>query len=115
METIKAKKQEVQFLVGRAFPEYRGRKFKVSAVEKVILHDLNWGGGTRSKYVAVNLSSGQVNSPEIPAPWNHQAEGKTLEMVEGWALLVHSVFCGHDCGITIYIHPNNMAKFLPKI
>ena len=39
-----------------------------------------------------------------PAPWVNPIEGKRVEVPEGVAVVEHSIFCGKDCGITIYVN-----------
>lgn len=110
---MKCKKADVWKVAGRAFPSYKGRSFAIEAAERVTLHDLNWGGGTRNQYVAVELAGERVNAPEVPAPWRHQAEGQTLDIPEGWAVVEHSIFCGVDMGLRVYVNPKNLAALLP--
>lgn len=115
MTNIKASKKDVWFLVSRAFPEYTGRKFKVAISGTVGFHDLNWGGGTRNQFIAVPLvKDGQANSlPECP-PWANPIEGQTIAIPQGWAVIEHPIFCGHDMGVTIHVGTDDMAKLLPN-
>lgn len=114
MSAIKTTKKEVWSIAGKAFPDYTGRKFHIVETVNIGLHDLNWGGGTRVQYKAVKLDGSTVNEAEIPAPWAHQEEGRILSIPEGWAVVTHAIFCGTDMGLTVYVNPANMAKFLPQ-
>ena len=112
---MKAKKGDVWFLVKEAFPDYRGRKFYVQPVESVTFHDLNWGGGTRNEYVLVELGSGKTASLPHAPPWRNPIEGQTVAMRPGYAVAKHADFCGHDCGITVLVHPVDMSgRFLTE-
>ena len=112
---MKARKADVWFLVREAFPDYRGRKFYVHAAESVTFHDLNWGGGTRNEYVLVELGSGKTASLPNAPPWAQPLEGQTVAMRPGYAVAKHADFCGHDCGITVLVHPADMdGRFLTE-
>lgn len=112
---MKCKKADVWAVAGRAFPEYRGRSFRVSIAGVVTLHDLNWGGGTRNVYKAVPLTrEGAANGLPTFSPWNNPAEGKTLEIPAGWAVVEHTVFCGTDLGLTVHVGTGDMARVLPN-
>jgi len=101
-------------IAGRAFPDYKGKQFSMRVTSSLTVFDLNWGDGTRNVYKAVELAEdGVVNSAQVPAPWMHQEVGRTLAIPPGWAVVEHSVFCGKDMGLTLYIHPNDAAKHLP--
>lgn len=113
--TIKAKRKEVAPLVNATFPEYTGRKFSVEAAKSVTLYDLNWGGGTRNQYRTCTLSGDKLGSADkwnAVAPWVNLAEGKTVEIPRGAAIVMHSIFCGKDSGITIYMNLDDMPKWI---
>lgn len=57
---------------------YRRREFKLVVCESVTLQDLNWSGGTRSEYHAVELETDKVlSAPSInrPHPMDNENEG----------------------------------------
>lgn len=101
---IKVKKAAVKEIVKVTFPEYRGRTFKVQYTESVTFHDTNWGGGSRTEYKIVKRGVG-VAKVTVDAPWCNVIEGQTVELDHDHLIVAHSVFCGHDCGITVYAHP----------
>lgn len=110
---MKVQKHDVWHVAGKAFPEYTGRKFSVEYADKFTAHDLNWGGGTRNSYSAVNLDTGEVNSTgPIPAPWAHSSEGKTHSIPLRWAVVVHSFFCGKDVGLRVIVNKEDGVKWL---
>jgi hypothetical protein len=45
---VEVSKADVWPIVSKAFPDYRGGKFKVEVSPTVTLYDTNWGGGTRN-------------------------------------------------------------------
>lgn len=110
---MKTRKVDVWAVAGRAFPEYRGRSFSVAISGRVVLHDLNWGGGTKNIYKAVSLTQdGAVNGLPALSPWNNPAEGQALDIPVGWAVVEHTIFCGRDMGLTIHINTDDMARVL---
>lgn len=114
---IAVKRAEVKPLVEATFPEYRGRKFQVEAACQVTLYDLNWSGGTRSVYRTCTTEGRYIGSSakaNAAAPWNNAAEGQRVPVPQGAVIVKHSEFCGKDCGLTIYIHPEDMPKLLPS-
>lgn len=113
--TIKARRSEVAALVAATFPEYKGRKFAVEAAATVTLHDLNWSGGSRNQYRTCTVAGQKIGGADkwnAVAPWANIAEGKTLDIPQGAAVVKHAMFCGSDCGLTIYVHPADMPKWL---
>ena len=114
---INVTRNDVSAIVRATFPHYKGRKFRVQAKEKVTLSDLNWSGGTRSEYRACTLDgchTGGADSYNRMAPWENQAEGKSLPIPSGFVVVEHSIFCGKDTGLRIYVNPADMAKLLPR-
>lgn len=112
---MKVKKSDVAEIVKGTFPEYKGRKFLVRASEQVTFSDLNFSGGTRNQYRACAIDGASVESKfnmNSPAPWANPFEGKRIELPAGFLIVEHSVFCGQDCGLTIYANPADMPKLL---
>ena len=115
-DPIAVKRADILALINATFPDYRGRKFKVIASGRVFFSDLNWSGGSRSQYRACTLDgklTGTMDKYNHAHPWDHQAEGKTCEIPRGACVVRHSIFCGKDTGLTVYIHPEDMPKLLP--
>ena len=110
---MKVRKADVWPVVRAAFPEYNGQKFAVEVKERLTLHDLHWDGGTRNEYVAVKLASGESSRAKVAnAPWSERAEGASVDIPPGIAIVEHSIFCGKDIGIRVYLNPANAAKLL---
>jgi hypothetical protein len=117
MDSIAVKRADVAQVVSATFPEYRGRKIKVQAAADVMLHDLNWSGGSRSQYRTCTLEGryiGGADKANARAPWDNQgAEGARVPIPAGAVVVRHSMFCGKDTGLTIYVNPADMPKLLP--
>lgn len=114
---IKVKAADVKVLVKATFPTYNGRKFKVVPTTEVTLHDLNWSGGTRSQYRACTFDGtllGTADKYNAMWPADNIAEGARLPILPGAVLVRHCFFCGSDLGITIYVHPSDMPRYITK-
>lgn len=95
---------------------YTGRKFKARVSDSVTLRNTYWSGGTRSTYRAASLANGESRAlPGNPAPYHFggNMEGQTIDLVPGYAIVEHSIFCGKDMGLVFHIHPDNAQKLLP--
>jgi len=73
--------------------------------------DTNWGGGTRNYYKFMR-TDGQVASMPYAAPWNNQYEGLRVDIPVDMMVVEHTIFCGHDLGIRIYLHTSHAPKWL---
>jgi hypothetical protein len=116
LNAIPVKRADVAAIVSATFPDYRGRKIKVLATESETIHDLNWSGGSRSEYRSCTLRGQYIGGADRynqQAPWANQGEGKSVPIPPGAVLVRHSIFCGKDVGLTIYVNPADMPKLLP--
>lgn len=112
-QTMKLNKAQVRDILKATFPEYRGRKFKVEFTPTVTFHDTNWGGGSKNTYVAITSYGRGVARLRVPAPWLNTIEGETKDLPPDVLIVMHTIFCGKDLGITIYAHPSHLPKWLP--
>lgn len=105
-------------MVRAAFPSYRRKKVSIKASETVTFNDLNWSGGTRSEYRAVSLDGSQVGGSTLPysarAPWDNPAEGASVPVPQGFAVIQGGCFCGKESMLTIHVNPADMPKLLPS-
>ena len=110
-QSIKVKRSEVKEIIDATFPEYTGRKIRVVFTDKVQMYDLNWSGGTRNKFAALS-TDGRTARPNVPAPWANPFEGQTVNVPADAVIVKHALFCGTDCGITIYANPAQAPKWV---
>src|SRR5208282_4301670 len=47
------------------------------------------------------------------APWSKERQEFNTPLPAGIAMVVHSMFCGKDMGLTFHVHPDSAAKLLP--
>ena len=95
---------EVRRIVKATFPSYRGRKITFSPdIPRGELRSY-WDGGSRTYYVFYQPSTGKTWALGSNHPWFEQHKSAPLcdAMPESVCLVAHSIFCGKDCGITIY-------------
>lgn len=106
----------VKALVAKAYPAYRGRKFRLIVSEHPINCSSFWDGGSRDYFVFANLATGEVTQAMPPqSGFDRPIAGlNAVSLPVNYACLEHSIFCGKDSGITIHIRPENAAKFLPQ-
>lgn len=110
---MKVRKRDVAAVVAAAFPDYRGRRFRLHAAARIRLDSVHWDGGSRNEYVAVHLATGRAAPARVPAPWFVPSNGIEVDLPVGSLVVEHSVFCGKDAGITVHSHPANLAALLP--
>ena len=111
MNTIKITRKQALPIIRATFPNYNGRKVKVEFRESITFFDTNWGGGTKNTYAFVR-ADGAIAHYDAPAPWVNPVEGKTVPLPPDVIVVCHSIFCGQDCGLTIYAHPSLAEKML---
>lgn len=109
---FKVSAKEVQWLTRSAFPT-RKREVRIVVTEHVTFHGTFWDGGSKNEFVAIKLASGNTATLEVgSSPWTAIAEGKTVELQPGFAIVEHSVFCGKEMPLTVYLHPSNITEKL---
>lgn len=110
------KTSEIKKIVEATFPDYKGRKFYIKPYDPdkpFQCHDNYWDGGTRRYWAGINLATGE----SVAIPGQNpllNAKGPEGLLPENVAIVEHLIFCGHDCGITIHVHPNNLKALLPE-
>ena len=125
MTTIHNVDEVVKRLAMRAFPEYRGRRFKLCILDdtgddkiSVSLYGGYWDGGSKSYYRFLRLDqTGKTLAMPTAHPYFDKDNARAQEgafLISGVALVEHSIFCGKDMGLTVTIHPRNAAKLLPE-
>jgi len=102
-------------LMKKAYPTYRGRRFRIRVDDTPLNVRSSWDGGSRDYFTFVNLATGDVGStvgaqsafdPTIPG-----AEQVALPLNVG--CVEHSITQGRDCGLTLVIRSTHATTFLP--
>jgi hypothetical protein len=116
MTTIHTNDSAVEKIGRAAYPDYKGRKFRVKVVSDPINVKSYWDGGSCSFYRFIKLADADAVF-EVPAQhpmFDAQIKGAdAVNLVPGLACVKHSIFCGKDMGLDILIHPENAPRLLP--
>lgn len=113
MTKIQIDRRLAESLIKATFPEYNGRKVCVVVCDRVQISDLNWSGGSRSQYRSCTLdgrATGSADAHNQSPPWNNQVEGSQVALEANHAIVEHSIFCGKDMGLTIYVRPDGLPR-----
>lgn len=114
MNTMKVSRSDktIKAILAATYPEYKGRKITVIPATSYQMMDY-WSEGSRHFVKAYALVNGRVaaSSSAAQTPWRGEAHARVAVPV-GILLVEHSIFCGKDCGITIYVNPENLAAAL---
>jgi hypothetical protein len=98
----------------KGFNGYRGRKYKTEARTSVTIPmDAGlWSGGSRTEYFIVRMEDGALHRPPMQDRYMDGRKDIPVQLEPGFCVVVHSIFCGKDCGLTVYVHPDNLPKLL---
>ena len=100
-------------LCKKAFPAYNGRKFRWSTSIPTSL-DSYWEGGSRDSYAFVNLKTKEVAAVQSNHPFFEKDKPRFLSALPlGFGIVQHSIFCGKDMGMTLYINAQDIWPALP--
>lgn len=99
-------RKQAEKIIKASFPEYKGRKIQLELTDKVTFSDTNWGGGSRNRYAAI-AHDGRTDRLDFSgiAPWRNPIEGRTIDLPPGVLIVEHTIFCGKDCGLRLYLNP----------
>lgn len=110
---LTGKEPLVDSICRAAYPSYTGKMFKLRTQETVDIRS-SWEGGSRNYFVFVNLST-LSTSGKVPAQSAFDKPirgGESVPLPDGFACVVHSIFCGKDHGLTIIVNPATMNPAL---
>jgi hypothetical protein len=96
----------VRWLLRASFPEYKGRKISARLYVRPLSLDLNWDGGSRDSVIFLDPVSGAASALRVPSPFDRAAH-EPVVLPPGRILAVHSIFCGRDTGVTLYVWPGS--------
>ena len=96
---------------------YSGKQYRAIVTDSVYIPSDagTWSGGSRTLYSAIHLTSGESRPAcdAYSAPWDPSRKDQRIQLKPDFAIISHSIFCGKDLGLTIYINPINAATLLP--
>lgn len=106
--------ETIRKIISATFPEYKGKKIKISADVPSRL-DSYWSGGSRDFYGFYELSTSKTYDVDSNHPFFEANRPRSLEnLPPGIVLVKHSIFCGKDMGITIYANKEDLVPMIPE-
>lgn len=97
-------KHPLAAIARRAFPAYRGRKFRLVVSDRPRRLLSFWDGGSRDTFIV--MCNGVASTPPTAAPFGREGAPDYIP-ASGQILVEHSIFMGKDSGCTIYLHPDD--------
>jgi len=98
--------------LGTRLYNYKGRKFQAVTAESVTCES-HWDGGSRSRYIAVDVTTGQAKNFGQSGTMFDRNPVPVVELRPGLMVVEHAIVMGKDYGITLHLHPSDFPKFLP--
>lgn len=110
---MKLRKADVSELLKISYPDYKGRKFKVSIKKEYYLKDY-WSGGSRTyaKFAKFVNDHWEVVTNPFTNPYKDSAHVQ-FNVPNDIIIIEHIFFCGKDLGINFVVSPNFI--YLPKL
>jgi len=111
----------IRRIVDATYPSYRGRRITLRAVTEHRVWDF-WDGGSRNYTQFLDLATMRTCSSAALPDDLRQKQGNwfnvpisngPIPMTPGIAVVLHHISCGKDAGVTIKVHPDNLARLLP--
>jgi hypothetical protein len=97
-----------------AFPAYHGRKFGIQVQTEPLNMSDSWQGGSRDIFKLVRLADLAVVPVPAQSAFDRPVRGlNATALPAGIVAVCHSIFCGKDLGITVYVSPADSAPLLP--
>lgn len=99
----------------KAYPAYNGRQFKMN-IHAAPGMNLNsyWSGGSRDYYRVIELATGRLlEVPQNGTVFDNASFDNAAMPAPGYAVVEHTIFSGHDLGLTLHLHQENAAAYLP--
>ena len=102
--SLEVQHMDIKAIGKTAYPDYRGRKFRLSTRQPVDVRSY-WDGGSRDYFVAIDLKTMRTMAvPQNGTPFDGgPIRPNGVEVPTGFAIVEHSYFCGKDIGLTIHV------------
>jgi hypothetical protein len=119
---VDVREPSISRIINAAYPGYKGRKCKLRVSDSHRVWDM-WDGGSRDYTCFIELGTlRRLSSGDIPQearqkqgnPFGLAITAEPLKIPEGVAVVIHSIFCGKDMGITIIANQANINPLLPQ-
>ena len=111
---VKTNDPEIKRIAKLAFPDYRGRKFRYDTRIPTKLESY-WSEGSRDSYAFVELKTGKVAAVQSNHPFFEAGRPSELKALPaGFVIVEHSIFCGKDMCLTVYVNACDIWPALTK-
>ena len=109
---VRRSDKPIKALLSACFPDWKGRKVSVRTASTYQMSDY-WSEGSRNYVRAYSLADGSTADVVGAAqtPMNAAAHAR-VEIPSGIAMVEHSIFCGKDSGITIYVRESDLCHLV---
>lgn len=114
MKLLKSQYPKLIILMQRAYPDYKGRKFFLEITDEEFDCISYWDEGSRTYYKFVTPDGNMMQLPNTHPYYQHTTENRTAKLTTGLACIKHSIFCGHDCGLTLMLCSADAPKLIEK-
>lgn len=101
---------EVRALVNRAFPQYKGKSFRVSPFEVPMHLHSYWDGCSRNYWCAVRLTDGLTSAVPENGTMFTPAIGECKELPANTVLVQYHAGNHEYC--EVYVKPENLNRFM---
>ena len=103
--------KSVKPIITATFPNYAGRKVFLRPAQQAPKELRSyWDGGSKDSYAFFNLDTKEVLAVHSNHPFFEANQPSKLRELPAHIVLVeHSIFCGKDCGVTLY---GNLAPMI---
>lgn len=110
---LDANAEGVKDLAELAFPAYKGKKFKIVTIDGPVHLENYWSDGSMKDWAFIKMPEMQVASLPVQNPMRRETH-QSVEIPRDLIGVCHTIFCGKDMGLSFYLHPENIVKFLPE-
>lgn len=103
---------ELETVRRATFPAYNGKKFKLSTNVPSELNSY-WDGGSRDFFAFYDLITGRALDVHSNHPMFEGMPRNLAELPSGVILVMHTISCGHNLGLTFFVRADNLTAYLP--
>lgn len=109
----KTKNPKAIELMKKAFPEYKGRTFRVCTYPAEL--SSYWDGGSRDSYVIHDREASSFASVQSNHPFFEKDRPRPrfpADFPPSVVVVKHTIFCGKDTGLTLMVRPGEEGSWL---
>jgi len=114
MSTVWVQTPEIVNIAKSAFPDYKGKKYRLKMELTVDVRSY-WSGGSRSFFNFIRLDTLEAFGAMPPqSAYDKPIKGaEAVPLLPGLVCVEHLIIAGKDYGIIIHVHPHDLPTYLP--